>query len=192
MSDKIVPFGKHKGRSVEALLDDRPYLDWLLSQSWFKERFGDVYNIVINNGQEPSETPEHNAMQIKFLSEEFRLKFIVAAGGNIYKKTENLEFEKDGIDVQFWYGSGRHACIEIKPTIGDDFPAALRQIKRYKDISPDRYRKPYAFAIFALLVGSYTGIGATEEQFKAFFKSQGVTVVFERDVETAALSEMLQ
>ncbi len=36
-NNKIVPFGKYKGKSVEALLDDRPYLDWLLSQSWFFE-----------------------------------------------------------------------------------------------------------------------------------------------------------
>jgi uncharacterized protein (DUF3820 family) len=69
MSD-LVPFGKHKGKSVEALLNDREYVDWLLSQGWFQQQYGNIYQLVINNGQEPAETPEHNAMQIKFLDEE--------------------------------------------------------------------------------------------------------------------------
>lgn len=82
MSD-LVPFGKHKGKPVDALMDDRPYLDWLMTQGWFKERHDNIYQVVINNGQEPSETPEHNAMQIRFLNEEYRLKVAYLLKGDI-------------------------------------------------------------------------------------------------------------
>lgn len=257
MSTEMVPFGKHKGKPVDALLDDRPYLDWLLAQPWFKEKFGNVYNIVINNGAEPTETPEHNAMQIRFLDEAFRLKFAVAvlgekifesanseayakflskvnsakkkaekqirAAGTSKENEENLaeldgleilgpawadapKFEDKGVDVEFrvycgWgtspailavafeqldhqsiryeyievpqSSSGLYFSIELKPSVGDDYPAILRQMKR----NQAKY----------LLLRTYTGIGATEAQFREFFKSQGITVVFEHEVDAVVL-----
>jgi hypothetical protein len=63
--------------------------------------------------------------------------------------------------------------IEIKPTIGDDYPAILRQIKQTK-------------AEF-ILVDRYCGVGATQEQFVQFFQTQGKTVIFEADVNKAVL-----
>lgn len=298
MSTEMVPFGKHKGKPVDALLDDRPYLEWLLAQPWAKEKLGNVYNIVINNGAEPTETPEHNAMQIRFLSEEFRLKFLVATHGEKalefasnraiedfkkavqvikdeiseqvarrnqaalalhqlrlaeyeegkrkyeagelkwspakpheptmgslkdvivsisglteigdYRKTNRLiicsppTFEEGAVDVKFYVHTGFQPdpwkiktgekydgsylekerefpkctekfgfAIEIKPSVGDDYPAVLRQMLRSE--------------CKCLLVRTYTGIGATETQFREFFKSQGITVVFEHEVDAVIL-----
>lgn len=31
----IVPFGKYKGQSVEAMIADGSYCEWLLAQPWF-------------------------------------------------------------------------------------------------------------------------------------------------------------
>lgn len=228
MSNEIVPFGKHKGKPLDALLDDREYLDWLLAQGWFQQRYGNLYQVVINNGQEPSETPEHNAMQIKFLDEEYRLKFAyVVFGDRVFafgcadrarqwveenSKTREWEFnnwavrskslitaplpvfEQDGIDVAFDIFIGiRLSCVphyhgpwpwpnvdfdksfnvEIKPSIGDDYPAVLRQIQRNKS----KY----------LLIRAYNGVGATTEQFVQFFKTQGIQVIFESDVDAVQL-----
>lgn len=182
----LVPFGKHKGKPVDALLDDRPYLDWLLSQAWFKEKFGNVYNIVINNGQEPSETPEHNAMQIKFLDRDYRFKFVFAAFSGYVRAIKNTgepSFEVNGRDVEFianvHLDDSKSWCswvlsVEIKPTVGDDYPSVLRQIKRTK--------------CEYLLIRSYTGTGATRDQFIQFFQTQGVRVVFESDVDAVQLS----
>jgi len=256
----MIPFGKHKGKPVEALLDDREYLDWLLSQGWFQQRYDNLYQIVINNGVEPSETPEHNAMQIRFLEEEYCLRFAYTVKGlslfalcnaiETWKQIAEIEarltiwqsiqwygahtgsnmaparfrdyrqrdqeklaqtamnltqtakliaissprFETSrGIDVCFDIRTGIQWCasesvndrawpttskefifpVEIKPTIGDDYPAILRQVKRS--------------GADCLLVRSYTGIGATKEQFVRLFDSQGIKVIFESDVDQVEL-----
>jgi len=67
--NNIVPFGKYRGRPVEALANDRDYCDWLMAQAWFRERYGGVYTLIVNNFAEPSETPEHNALQARFLND---------------------------------------------------------------------------------------------------------------------------
>ena len=68
MEDKLIPFGKYKGKPVEILANDKEYRNWLLAQSWFKEGNLTLYNVIINNFREPENTPEHNKMQIKFLN----------------------------------------------------------------------------------------------------------------------------
>jgi hypothetical protein len=68
---KIVPFGKYKGQPLEALANDRSYLDWLTAQDWFRERYANIYTLIVNNFAEPSETPDHNALQVLFLNDVF-------------------------------------------------------------------------------------------------------------------------
>ena len=58
--------------------------------------------------------------------------------------------------------------IELKPTIGDDYPAVLRQMR--------------ANGSNVLLVGNYTGTGATREQFVGTFTTAAIDVVFVADV----------
>jgi hypothetical protein len=76
--------------------------------------------------------------------------------------------------------------IEIKPIIGDDYPAVLRQMRAFDNI----VWKKNGAAVFTiketthikiLYVGSYTGQGATREQFVATFASAGIKVVFKTD-----------
>lgn len=193
MSNELIPFGKYKGRQVEEILDDRPYVEWLIAQAWFRERHASLYTIVINNGQEPVDTPEHNQMQVRFLSLEFADRFFKAAWPDFtlskrdaecmtIEGVEKVIFEQSGIDAvlkikvlnrsdlrDFYH---LEFGIEIKPTISDDFPSVLRQIKRHDP----------ALKGFALYVGTYTGVGATEDQFRQFFESQGVRVVFQREL----------
>ena len=70
MTAEIVPFGKHKGQPVEVLLADQDYLGWLVGQPWFRDRFPNIYQVVVNYGAEPrAETPEHNELQASFLDD---------------------------------------------------------------------------------------------------------------------------
>lgn len=245
MTDEIIPFGKHKGKPVFALAEDKSYAEWLLAQPWFKERHLNIYNVVINNFRQHDDTPEHNAMQIKFLDQSYALKlayylepklfnltssdFNNAIRQSINSKTLYLDviksklpsFDKtkllnistptfeQGYDVGYSvkYGLNLYIdhkttygdyseifklhimncvqmLIEIKPTIGDDYPSILRQIKASMPIQYESSQTKHC-----LLVGSYTGVGATKEQFIQFFQSQKYKVIFETDINNVQLPE---
>ena len=77
-SPQIIPFGKYKGKPVEVLQQDHDYAQWLMAQPWFRERFQPTYNLIVNNFGEPSETPEHNALQALFLDDRFCVAFVLA------------------------------------------------------------------------------------------------------------------
>lgn len=276
MSDEIIPFGKYKGQPLEAIQSDKSYLDWLLAQSWFKEKHQDMYTIIINNFQEPADTPLHNAMQIKFLNADYVLDLLrkwdnklkeyvirdiqFEVGGwdvkialsdkcgdklaqyeefelqiktkeyekNKLKKEADSNIPKDSFDA---YGPGDYTkykkCladhnanydpkikaldaelntllfsyhhdftfyeptfwIEIKPTVSDDFPSVLRQIEAMSYYSQTRFESPNGYekrykvnapigGTKILLVGEYTGIGATREEFIAFMNTKNITVIF--------------
>jgi hypothetical protein len=70
--DKLIPFGKYKDQPIEHIQTiDRQYLEWLLKQPWFRDKFPQQYQIVINYGGEPGETPEHNRLQARLLDHAF-------------------------------------------------------------------------------------------------------------------------
>lgn len=46
--DIIVSFGKYKGKSINELMKDNDYKNWLIKQSFFKNQYPDLYNAVIN------------------------------------------------------------------------------------------------------------------------------------------------
>ncbi len=109
MATDLVPFGKHKGQPVIALAQDRDYCDWLLQQSWFMQRFPELHTIVVNNFGEPTETPEHNRLQLRFLDDTFRAQCTQAVFARKAPRNNwpalalsaiNLpEFEVGGVDV---------------------------------------------------------------------------------------------
>lgn len=186
MSGKVVPFGKYKGKPIEALAQDRQYTDWLVAQPWFREKFSSLYTVVINNFGEASTTPEHNALQARFLDERFRLAFAREVHGyGVVKEVGPPAFEDErGADVvlcatclpwhrwqQEHYETRRmewhHALdtriinVQIKPTVADDYPAIMRQM-----------RGSAIMGIAVLFLEEYIGVGVTPEQFREIFESQ--------------------
>lgn len=90
----IVPFGKYKGQPVEVLAADRPYFEWLNKQAWFKEKFSYLtLSIVQVNTGEPTETPDHNALQVLFLDDKFCSAFFDVVFPTMKKDAEK-EFEE--------------------------------------------------------------------------------------------------
>jgi len=219
----VIPFGKHKGRLLEEVMEADPaYLQWLTGQPWFRDRFVNLYQVIINRGAESEDTPEHNAMQVRFLEDDYCLRFIRCYRPNIDEQAraylermlpswikdaweeepkarlrELLErlragsqlrfefyrdFEAHGADVvlntlvHIVESRASDACytlelrIEIKPVVGDDYPAVLRQMR----VNQSQ----------VLFVGQYTGAGATEEQFVKTFAAAGKRVIFAREVES--------
>ena len=252
MEDHIIPFGKHKGKPVEILASDKQYMDWLLAQSWFKERHINLYNIVITNFREPDDTPEHNKIQIKFLKPEYRIKLAYIVNPNLFDQNSDkinkamkvilnipegnqnefflkslanpykddkfglyskqlLKLSQPGFErvdvyysiwygIRFYYNNGNYYgnysefrnenyssyCVEVKPTVSDDFPAILRQMKASMPVKRSDYQSDY---FYILVVGTYTGTSATREEFIEFFSTQGYKVVFEKEIENLILPE---
>lgn len=119
MSNELIPFGKYKGRSIESIKNDQQYIDWLMAQSWFIEKHKDLYTIIINNFQEPNDTPQHNAMHVKFLNDDYVLLTLSKCHPGlesyaIYGK----RFESDGWD----------AVVEVMNFTKDKYEALLDQI----------------------------------------------------------------
>ena len=61
--------------------------------------------------------------------------------------------------------------IELKPTIGDDFPSVMRQMKR--------------LGAWILIVEQYHGRGVAEPQFRKMMALGGMTVIFLQEIEEA-------
>lgn len=181
----IIPFGKHKGKTVEEVQIVEPsYLDWLIAQPGFRDRHVILYQTIINRGVEPEDTPDHNALQCLFLDDAFCLKVaaVIKCGGPNLRVT-NRQFENRGIDVSFTlYRSEPYFHelfgIEIKPSVGDDYPTVLRQM--------NALFRPGSMTDFPnkiLFLERYTGVGASVDQLRAIFKASRITVVFRHEVD---------
>jgi hypothetical protein len=214
--NEIVPFGKYKGQPIEVLSHDEAYVDWLLAQDWVKARYQNIYNVIINNFQAPSETPEHNIAQAAFLDIAYVMRFLKTVVPGAFKieppKIYSITMEEKGVDVvigfsyvfehviteeyaervrtSYVYGAdhrpagvyiehvyGDALCVEIKPALGDDYPAVLRQMKNCT-----AYKNRHGRMI--LYVGNFTGI-ISKEQLVAFFAGDNIKVVFQQEVESS-------
>ena len=70
-SQKVVPFGKYRGQPLSVLREDVSYMDWLAGQEGIRRQYPWIFNLTVNSGGEPIETPEHNRFQALFLDPEF-------------------------------------------------------------------------------------------------------------------------
>lgn len=192
MKQELIPFGKLKGLPLEELANHKDYAQWLTTRPDFKIRYPDIYMFIVNHFHRPDDSPEHNELQVKFLNQDFCLKLAFLLEPRLFNKKElpNISkptFEK-GYDVTYtassphWYKSAK-ILIEIKPTIGDDFPSILRQIKASMPITCGNFDDPRSQYYYCLVLRDYIGVGASREQFIQFFQSQGYTVVFFDDIE---------
>lgn len=214
----LVPFGKYRGQPVQVLSSDPEYVEWIQGQGWLRERYPNFHALIINNFQEATETPQHNALQALFLEEQYCLKLLMAHSIIAHKVLKKYlaasympEFLERALfvpiailDVQFEYHAvdvflnadyqlldldsqeARHTrrlpiAVEIKPTIGDDFPAVLRQVKASK-----------VPAMHCVFLETYTGIGATPEQLRKMFLLSDVGLVYRHEVEAAPVVTLAQ
>jgi hypothetical protein len=250
----VVPFGKHKGSTVDELLAKDPsYAEWIMAQGWVAERFAELHAAIQSRGATPDDSPEHNAIQVRFLDVPFMVACLLAAvpqevkayvddhTGEFNRRIHGLmadsnreimkaealnpdcpapfwgydedpnrletwrvyvadrvsaannakaeaeaqvaeikaaykrphinpivKFEQRGIDVVInWRWND--LTIEIKPTMGDDFPSVMRQMERLRTR--------------ALVLGEYTGRAVSEPQLRQMFAASGYILVFIRDIE---------
>ena len=154
----IVPFGKYRGQPLAALVADRGYLEWATAQPGLVERFRWLVNLVRGLVPEDLPTPEHNRLQAKFLDHGIcqataSLLRLHIHPRSIFREYDvgrdsnpeiEARFEERSVDVVLYtrldgteHGLPENeedfivlARLELKPQIGDDFPAILRRFKK--------------------------------------------------------------
>jgi hypothetical protein len=269
MSSIRMPVGKYKGQDLDVVMASDPgYVEWISQQEWFRQQHAQVYKMIVNGCSDIQESPEHNALQARFLDETMRntladwylpkpdaediegiveseIDWLRAKGGpqnehkaRIFEKYRYREatiavsttapvFEDLGIDASFSCrrhitvrGMGRMVIevegaenklnIEVKPTMGDDYPTVLRQIlaarMRYRNRIVNERANAYIYPGirggaasvraaaehaagpaeningFVLVAEKYTGSCVPVEQVKAFFKAQNISVALLSDL----------
>jgi hypothetical protein len=161
-----MPFGKYKGRPVVELLEEAPkYLQYMATRPWVRENFPAIYQIIIDRGPKPEDTPEHNRIQAMFLDESFRRRFCQLVG---HAYTDRVDFEQAGADVVLDHVPLGGLRIEIKPFVGDDYPSVLRQMRHQRTS--------------VLLLEKYDGTSVTCDEFVAMFARSGRKVIFLNEV----------
>lgn len=183
MAGEIIPFGKYKGQPVEAMAQDKQYVDWLTAQPWFRDKFQAIYTVIINNFQQPADTPEHNALQVLFLKPDFCQRFVEFLKHKPISTVWRAKFEEQGFDVCLFEDDWRQYFIEIKPQIGDDYPSVLRQIKAARDAPvveragrETYYRDARRQAV--LFLEKYVGEAVTEQDLIDIFEADDIQIVF--------------
>jgi hypothetical protein len=261
MTDELVmPIGKHKGKPVlEVMANDRQYVEWLLVQPWFIDKYKPTYNFITQAGPPSDMSPEHNALQVKFLDddvcvrlaektnvlaimkdqiigrakpsrnkireklravrderrstwrepdekrkeiksyqsslvilrnrrseelEQWRALNNVALDLTVTNKTmEVIADVKFAIDMSLGKDpdNSRSAVffIELKPTLGDDYPAVLRQMR---DQQRRRFEGYYNCRCHVLCYGEFNARGATLEQVKKIFAQANISVIRMDDI----------
>jgi hypothetical protein len=149
-----LPFGKYKGQSVaDIALVDAGYLTWLSAQPEMRDRFPSVFEAIdaLNGGADC--TPVHNKIQAAFLDEDFRKNAV----STIMQESVEHQYTIDSVDIyKFEHfcdctllvrGDGvRHnhssmfIAVEIKPTVGDEYPQIMRQMAAQHKLAHMRVR----------------------------------------------------
>lgn len=197
----LVPFGKYKGQPVDQLRNDKEYCEWLVAQPWLASRFKNIHTLIINNFSEASETPEHNAMQMRFLDNRYLVSVLITAYPKLFETAVvdgkliagfrmSKEFEtSQGWDVAAECTWGSNApwdralppyesymfCVELKPVIGDDFPKILRDVKQ-------RRTDAYMRCVKLVVADEIVAQGATQDQIRAMYQNSGIVLITTSDV----------
>jgi hypothetical protein len=85
----LVPFGKYRGQSVDVMLADSSYLEWLMAQpglvAMIQNKYPALFNIITVGAPDNDDSPEHNKLQAMFLDDVFQYAFIEAVlGKSVY------------------------------------------------------------------------------------------------------------
>lgn len=170
----IIPFGKYKGQPVEVLQQDENYCQWLQSQDFVREKFPQLHTLIINNLQAPTETPEHNRIQVKFLSEDYRKQFFLAWYGGIDGLLKSLAMD---INFRTKYGyyqrdeaiDAYNINVFINQSV-EHIEKAYQQPKRQAKKTPDyvRYHKQVKEGLKKIIkmLSFEEGIGSRDLNFE--------------------------
>ena len=199
--DSPFPFGKYRGQPLAVVLADANYTKWMVEQVGIAEKFPNIINFIANgSAEEKNQTPAHNKMQVRFLDDKVRravAQAMLKPGLKVYE-VGPATFEFHGWDVRFdftYLGPGQkwdqsrcayadvgemeHSAIlniELKPTISEDYPAVLRQVKKRKEANKF-VRTTETAGRSVVLADEFNSHSATFPQVSAMFSSSNITLL---------------
>jgi hypothetical protein len=158
--------------------------------------------VIVNGGAlADADTPEHNRMQALFLDPAMCAAAYRAIVGGVMDDgqavhiAESVQFEVGGWDVVLRRALGEtrpSIAIELKPSLGDDYPAVLRKMRaragaaRAEHIIAGRgghydpraaLRGDHFYAVHvALIVDHFAADGASWDQVVRIFEASGFVV----------------
>lgn len=184
-----IPFGKYRGQPYETLLIDVRYTAWLKQQDWFRNRFPEIFKFVKHHSHSLDDSPAHNEMQLRWLNKDYLNRLLIAdlCGLDLIndetcdediKEIQNVIPEKDGWDIYFRWVEAKevsHYFVELKPTIGDDYPSILRSIDARRKLNTNSGQ-------VYLVAGQITAITADAEVLFDYFERADVLFYTESEL----------
>lgn len=166
LHNRVVGFGKHKHLTFQQLVtDQKGYVNWLNTQTWFNSRYPELYEYVKMTGSftEPpvpqshkiSDTDDeaqlqmvqtHNQLQARFTDSNELLDLVKRVLGNDHEyNIRSVTFEhwcgadievsvtqlvtNKGLVMNSTTATNHTLLFEIKPSVSEDYPDILRQIR---------------------------------------------------------------
>jgi hypothetical protein len=129
----------------------------------FKTVCSHLYN---SQKKEPSTTIDCLAFEQRGADVSFEATIGISAPENFYFETRPYSEGFDSLVKQ------RSFRVELKPSVGDDYPAILREMIAHES------------NVLLIGKGGYGGIGATFEQLKKIFGASQIRVILLEDIPT--------
>lgn len=187
--DTMISFGAYKGQSLSELSSDQEYVDWFLKQPGLREKYPEIVDFLEGSGKKQAgRTPAHNKLQAKFLDEAYCACFLIFLNPDLDLKLRSVFFERFGVDVILITQCGLTLLIEVKPSIGDDYPDVLRQVlKKREMLFPRDPRKGSGLVEsktrFYVYTESFRSDAINLEQAKKFFGTGRTRLLVESEID---------
>lgn len=150
-TNKLVNFGKYKNQPVEIMIEDTDYCSWFLAQTDMQKKYAWLYQII-QNAIKAEDTPEHNALQMRFMDKDYCIKV-----GNYFfelnKKKLSKEFQTIYTDYTKTESTTKKEIIEklskeLTEIVLKQFKSlipffSLYSTKGYEEIEFEEYTKYY-------------------------------------------------
>lgn len=124
--------------------------------------------------------PSLNKHRVEFESGGIDVKVVIWGWLHHYKLSQNEYWlegsSKEAIDKK-WFTCNLGLAIEIKPCLGDDYPAVIRQINALHKAHKEKYSNALDGYRWVLCIEKYTGTGAKFDQVKQMMLMSGINVL---------------
>lgn len=166
-SASVVPFGKHKGQTVERMVRDKEYTAWLLKQSWFRQH--KIYQCVVDEVNRRYQTAI-GTPEVYFVINEQMTRLKVGTSVNPTKRLRSIQ--TGNADTLVIYGTvqgDRHFEKQLHGefaehrlngewfTFADCKPRVDEILGKDREVKPKKYYSLWEFRL---------NTGLTEDQLK--------------------------